>query len=353
METRIRHIATFLNQWAPPSTKMDFDNVGLLVGDPESTVKKVITCLDVTDEVVTEAITNNCELIVAHHPLIFNKVDRINPTNEQGRIIYKLIKNDIGLLVAHTNLDAALDGVSFVLANMLGLDNLRFLSKDYSITKKIRLVTDYGDVEAVLKLLNYYSAEEAHYFSVENREHDLRCFEAIIDKHHLPELKSGLKKEGLLKSGGLQVTDLASASKNFGMGVIGEYPEEGIGQNEFLHLVSRALDVSAIRFSGSVENIKSVAVCGGAGVFLKEKAIAAGADAFVTADIKYHDYFTEQENFLLVDVGHYESEFPIAEAMKNELSEAFDDLSITVTSVVTNPMQTYVSEQKPQSIQTS
>ena len=353
METRIRHITTFLNQWAPPGTKMDYDNVGLLVGDPEAKVRKVLTCLDVTDEVVTEAIANKCELIVAHHPLIFSKIGSINPTNGQGQIIYRLIKNDIGLFVAHTNLDAALDGVSFVLANMLGLDNLKFLSKDYSISKKIRLVTDYSDAESVLKLLNYYSAEEAHYFSVENREQGLRCFEAIIDKHHLPELKSGLKKEGILRSGGLQITDLASPSKNVGLGVLGVYPEDGIGQQEFLHLVSQALDVKSIRFSGQVERIKKVAVCGGAGVFLKEKAIAAGADAFVTADIKYHDYFTEQDNFLLVDVGHYESEFPIVEAIKNELSEAFDDLTVSVTSVVTNPMQTYVSEQKPQTIQTS
>jgi len=105
---------------------MDYDNVGLLVGDPNAPVSSILTCLDVTDAVVAEAIEKGCELIVAHHPLIFSKIGSINPTDEQGRIIYKLIKNDIGLLVAHTNLDAALDGVSFVLANILGLDNLSF-----------------------------------------------------------------------------------------------------------------------------------------------------------------------------------------------------------------------------------
>ena len=111
--------------------------------------------------------------------------------------------------------------------------------------------------------------------------------------------------------------------------------------------------MKAIRFSGDVERIKTVAVCGGAGVFLKDKAVKNGADAFVTSDIKYHEYFTEQKNFLLVDVGHYESEFPVAEALRKELSEAFDSLSVSVTNVVTNPMQTYVSESKPQSIQPS
>lgn len=353
MKTEVRHIITFLDQWAPPGTKMDFDNVGLLVGSPEAEVTKILTCLDVTDEVVDEAIAGNCELIVAHHPLIFSKIGSITPDNEQGRIIYKLIKHDIALLVYHTNLDAALDGVSFVLANLLGLDNLKFLSKEYAISKKIQLVTDYDDAGAVLRLLNYYSAEEAHHYPVENREKGIRCFEAIIDNHHVAALKKELKREGLLKSGGLQVTELNSPSRNFGMGVIGRYPDEGVGQQEFLHLVSKALNVRAIRYSGKADRIKKVAVCGGSGIFLKNKAIAGGADAFVTADIKYHDYFTEQKNFLLVDVGHYESEFPVAEALKNELSEAFEHIQVRVTSVITNPMKTYVSEYKHQTIQTS
>ncbi|MDZ7808527.1 MAG: Nif3-like dinuclear metal center hexameric protein [Gracilimonas sp.] len=353
MSTRIRQISTFLDQWAPPQVKMDYDNVGLLVGDPNAQVNSVLTCLDVTDAVVAEAIERGCELIVAHHPLIFSKIGSINPTDEQGRIIYKLIKNDIGLLVAHTNLDAALDGVSFVLANILGLDELRFLDKNYSISRKIRLITSHADSDAVLKLLNYHSAEEAHYFAVNNRKDGLKCFEAIIDQHNVSVLKNVLKSEGMLKEGSFQVIDLASTTQNFGMGVIGEYPEKGIGKNEFLHLVSKALDVKAIRFSGDVDRIKKVAVCGGAGVFLKNKAIQAGAQAFVTADIKYHDYFTEKDDFLLVDVGHYESEFPIAEALKNELTEAFENVEVSVTRTVTNPMQVYVSDPEPKTIQQS
>ena len=147
-----------------PNIKMDYDNVGLLVGNPYAEVKSILTCLDVTEDVVEEAVAKNVQLIVAHHPLIFNKIGSINPTNEQGKIIYQLIKNDIGLLVAHTNLDAALDGVSFVLANILGLDNLRFLDKSYDISHKIRLVTSHDKPEAVLKLLNYYSAERSSLF---------------------------------------------------------------------------------------------------------------------------------------------------------------------------------------------
>ncbi len=343
MNTQIRHITNFIHQWAPPGIKMDYDNVGLLVGDPSSSVSRILVCLDVTEEVVQEAIDKKCELIVSHHPLIFQKISRINPTNEQGRILYKLIGNNIALLTAHTNLDAALDGVSFVLANNLGLDNLRFLAKNYDISQKITLTTNVTDSEAVLKLLNYFSAEEAHFFTVDARDEGLKCFEAIIDQHNVDQLKSALKKEGLLKNGSLHIVSMAGPSNNFGLGVLGEYPDRGIAKEEFLHLVCRALDVPSIRFSGNIDMVKKVAVCGGAGIGLKKRAIAKGADAFVTADVKYHDFFTEKRNFLLVDTGHYENEFPIVEAIRKELSDAFETVQIDATTCITNPVNYYVT----------
>ena len=122
---------------------------------------------------------------------------------------------------------------------------------------------------------------------------------------------------------------------------------------EFLHLVSKALNLRAVRFSGDVDRIKKVAVCGGAGISLKNKALKAGAQAFITSDIKYHDFFTESDDFLLVDVGHYESEFPIVEELKNELTDAFDDLKVFATKTVTNPMNIYISDIEPQSIHQS
>jgi len=344
LNIQIRHITNFIHQWAPPGMKLDYDNVGLLVGDPSSGVKRILVCLDVTEEVVNEAIEKKCELIVSHHPLIFKKISRINPTNEQGRILYKLIGHNIGLLSAHTNLDAALDGVSFVLANNLGLDNLEFLDKSYNISDKITLTTDAEDTESVLKLLNYYSAEEAHYFEVDGRNEGLKCFEAIIDRHNIPQLKTALNKENLLKKGSLQIASLNEATNNFGMGVVGTYPENGIATDEFLYLVCRALDVPSLRYSGKPEMVKKVAVCGGAGISLKEKAISSGADAFITADIKYHEFFTEKKNFLLIDTGHYENEFPVVEAIRKELSEAFEVIEVEATQCVTNPVKYYVTD---------
>ncbi|MDZ7717468.1 MAG: Nif3-like dinuclear metal center hexameric protein [Balneolaceae bacterium] len=344
MNIQVSHITNFMHQWAPPGIKMSYDNVGLLLGDPKASVSRILVCLDVTEEVVDEALEKECELIVSHHPLIFKEISSINPTHEQGRIIYKMIRNNIALLSAHTNLDAALDGVSFVLANNLGLDNLQFLDKAYNISRKISLTTDYEDTEAVLKLLNYYSAEEAHFYEVDGRKDGQKNFEAIIDQHYVSQLRNALEKEGLLKKGSFQVIEMSTPTNNFGMGVLGYYPDDGIAKDEFLHLVCRALDVPSLRYSGNAERIKKVAVCGGAGAFLKDKAIKSGADAFVTADIKYHDYFIERTNFLLVDAGHYESEFPVVEAIRKELSEAFENLQVDATENVTNPMEIYVTE---------
>lgn len=350
MNIQVRHISTFLNQWAPPNTKLDYDNVGLLVGNPSQNVSKVLTCLDVTLDVVEEALNTGCELIVAHHPLIFKSIDRINPVNEQGKIIYRLIKNDISLIAAHTNLDAALDGVSFVLAQKLGLENVKFLDTGYNISRKIVLTTSHSDSKSMLKLLNYYSAEEAHYYTVEGRKGQQFTYEAIIDDHNVPGLKQELKKNGLLEQSNFRIMDIASPSKNVGMGVVGFYRDQGLTQDDFLDVVARTLNTRAIRFSGSVDQIKKVAVCGGAGVSLAKKAIKQGAQAFVTADVKYHDYFTGADDFLLVDVGHYESEVPIVEALQKELSEAFEEIEVHETGVVTNPMNVHIPDfkQNPQ-----
>ncbi|MEX0639154.1 MAG: Nif3-like dinuclear metal center hexameric protein, partial [Balneolaceae bacterium] len=151
--------------------------------------------------------------------------------------------------------------------------------------------------------------------------------------------------------GSFQVIETANASNNFGMGVIGSYPEEGVSRAEFLHLICHALDCRTVRYSGDVDRVKRVAVCGGAGISLKETAIRAGADAFVTADIKYHDFFTEKSSFLLVDTGHYESEIPVVEAIRVELSEAFEQIEVLATTTVTNPVRVYRRETENRTIE--
>lgn len=338
----VRDILRFLNQWAPPGVMMDYDNVGLLTGSASQEVSGILVCLDVTEEVVKEAVDRSCNLIISHHPLIFQKIGSVTQDTGQGRILYDLVRSDISLIASHTNLDAALDGVSFALANTLGLDNLQFLDQNYTIRRKIRVTTAHPNSDEILKLLNYYSGEDAHYWEVDSEEKGLKSYEALLDKHQVPALMSALQKEEILADGTLQEVALENPSGNFGIGVMGEYPDRGLSKEDFLNIVCNALDVKAIRYSGDAEMIRKVAVCGGSGSFLIRKAQKAGADAFVTADLKYHDYFLEQGGMLLIDAGHYETEIPIVETVQQELTQAFEHIPVYTTSAVTNPVQVFL-----------
>ena len=346
MSIQIRHISNFLHEWAPPSTKMDYDNVGLLVGDPSANVSKVLTCLDITLDVVNEAIEENVDLIVAHHPLIFKKISRINPTDERGKIIFKLIKNDIGLIAAHTNLDAARDGVSFVLAETIGLTQLEFLDRSFTLSRKVEFAADASNQQAISRILNRYAAEAPLHYEVNNQDGELRKFEMYLDAHQLPALKQVLTREDIIEPGHLKVMEIENPIDSAGMGVIGTAPGEGWSQDEFLQHLTHQLDLKAIRFSGEAGRIRKVAVCGGAGVFLSSRAAAAGAQAFVTGDIKYHDYFTEQDNFLLIDVGHYESEVPVVGVLQQKIASEFNEVDVMQTRCVTNAMKVFVPDKE-------
>ena len=285
MKYNISHILEFLEEWAPQSTKLEYDNVGLLVGDKNKHVGKVLTCLDVTPDVVDEAVSEKADLIVAHHPLIFRKLSRITPDDTTGSLIYRLIKHDIGLIAAHTNLDAAYGGVSFVMAERLGLSNVRFLKEE--------------------------------------------VFDA--NGNHLPE------RPAAGQGSGPSVTGDMATSQRIGFGAIGELPEE-LQISEFLSHTGKCLASDGIRYSGHADKIKTVAVCGGAGSFLIPEAISRQVDAFVTADLKYHDFFVETPSILLVDAGHYESEVPIVGTLCDRLTGRFPGLNVLPTSVNTNPV---------------
>lgn len=274
-----RHILEFLEEWAPQSTKLEYDNVGLLIGNEDHEVSKIITCLDVTPDIINEAIESGADLVVAHHPLIFRKLSRITSSDSIGALIYRLIRNDIHLIAAHTNLDAAPGGVSFVLAERLGLRQIQFL------------------------------------------------------------------KPGGPTDAGIDTGAIYSNGPASGFGAIGELP--GImSTHSFLSLVGDRLGSGGIRYSGSPAQVKNVAVCGGAGSFLAEEAMGKGADAFVTADLKYHDFFTGTDSFLLVDAGHYETEVPINKVLRDRLRGRFPGLDVNATRVNTNPVQ-YLFTQKP------
>lgn len=265
MSVQVRHISDFLEHWAPASTSLDYDNVGLLVGSSSSPVHRILTCLDVTHEVVDEAIELSVDLIVAHHPIIFKKLSRITKDNSLGSLLYKLISNNISVFAFHTNFDAALHGVSSALARQLKLQNIEFLQQ--------------------------------------------------------------------------------TSEQNIGFGAIGLLSSP-MNQNTFLNHVSECLSLEDFRFSGSLDEISRVAVCGGTGSFLISDALRQHAHAFITADIKYHEYFVDSP-FLLVDIGHYESEIGAMDVVAESLTEKFPSVQVHKTAINTNPMRYFKSTKTP------
>jgi dinuclear metal center YbgI/SA1388 family protein len=274
MTKAVHHISGFFDHWAPFSTQAEYDNAGLLLGSEQQQVTGILTCLDVTEAVADEAIAAGCNLIVAHHPLIFRKLARINPDTPQGSLLYKLIRHDIAVLAVHTNLDAAKNGVSFVLAELLGIQNPVFLT------------------------------------------------------HH-------------------------DEDKSTGFGVFGQLGTS-LTLPGFLDHVCKSLGTSAVRYAygqhtaseqpapANTEPIRTVAVCGGTGVSLASAARKAGAQAYVTADIKYHEYF--DPGLVLIDAGHYETEVPIVNHLTKILLNAFPGVRVQSARTRTNPMHVHISK---------
>ena len=264
MSVTVQHISDFFDQWAPFSTQADYDNSGLLTGSKKQSVTGILTCLDVTDEVIDEALSRSCNLIVAHHPIIFGKLSRITSDTPLGALLYRLIQANIAVLAVHTNLDAARNGVSFILGERLGVQ------------------------------------------------------EPVILQHH-------------------------DESGTVGYGVFGSL-RTPLSRPDFLNTVCAVLGSPAIRYSdtssASANPIRRIAVCGGSGVSLASEARKAGADAYVTADIKYHDYF--EPGLLLVDAGHYETEAPIIDHLRQALSNHFSGTPVFSTTMITNPMQVHL-----------
>lgn len=347
MTLTVRHILQFIEQWAPSSTKMDFDNVGLLVGDPQNEVSRVLTCLDVTPAVVEEAIQGEIDLIVAHHPLIFKKLDRIQPVDEQGRMLYKLIQNDIAVIASHTNLDAARNGVSFEMARLLQLNDITFLKADYPQQKKFELLLDEHTADGLAKELGNLNVRNISRQAVASQEKEASIdtrLEGFIDGYRLSEINALLKNYNVPEQR-LQLMDTSTPTPDVGMGAVGTLGQNGgMDPEDFLERVAQTFGTTAIKYSGQAESIEKVAVCGGAGVFLTSAAQKSGVQAFVTSDIKYHDFFVDGDEFLLIDIGHYESEWPIVPKMANELKNNFKKLDVRATRKTTNPVNTFIHQ---------
>ena len=360
---KIADIVSFLESTAPPALQEQYDNAGLITGDAGWECSGIICSLDATEEVVKEAIAKKCNLIVAHHPIIFSGLKKINGKNYVEKTIIIAIKNDIAIYAIHTNLDNVVDGVSGKMATMLGLKNISILSPKENTLKKLFTFVPIDKAEQVRHAIFMAGGGQiGNYNEVSFNVEGTGTFKAgeganpyVGEKgklHREQEIKIEIIYPAFLESRiiaamiaahpyeevAYDVVAINNSSKDIGSGAIGEW-EEAIDEKQFLVKLKAVFGVPVVRHTALLgKPLKRVALCGGAGSFLISKALAAGADAYITADIKYHEFFDANNQMLIADIGHYESEQFTINLLQEILEQKFPTFAVLKTTVKTNPV---------------
>ena len=367
---QIQELTAYLETLAPLSLQESYDNSGLIIGHSSTEITKALICLDVTEEVMKEAIQQGCNLIIAHHPLIFSGIKKINGKNYTERLIILAIQHQIAIYAIHTNLDNVMRGVNFKIGEVLGLQDLKILEPKIGILKQLITyvpdnLTDSGE-NAVLKVRNALweagAGKIGNYsscsFNVEGSgtfkplEGATPFIGEINSLHEQKEIKmsvifpenienqviKALKSAHPYEEAAYEVIALSNPHPEIGAGMIGTFPEP-ITELEFLKLLKTAFRCNIVRHTALInKKIKKLAFCGGAGSFLLKTAMAQGADAFVSGDFKYHQFFDADGKILIADIGHFESEQYTIDLLYDAIHEKFRNFALLKTQINTNPV---------------
>lgn len=364
---KINEIVSFLETIAPASLQESYDNAGLLTGNGSWECTGIITTLDATEAVVNEAIEKKCNLIVAHHPVIFGGLRSITGKNYVEQTIIKAIKNDIAIFAIHTNLDNVIKGVNGKIANKLGLINQQILSPKKNNLK--RLVTFVPTEHAEQVRTAIFSAGGGHvgnYSECSFNTSGEGTFLAnegtdpfigkIGERHTEPEVKieiifpqwienaviTAMKTAHPYEEVAYDIISLDNIHQDIGSGVLGELSVE-MDETSFLKQLKQVFGLSVIKHTILTGNpVKKVALCGGAGSFLIGAAVAAGADFYITGDVKYHEFFDANNRLVIADIGHYESEQFTNDLLFDILTEKFPNFAVLKTEVKTNPVHYFL-----------
>ncbi len=365
---KLLEIIEYLEIVAPLSYQESYDNSGLLVGDKNMNITSVLTCLDCTEEIIEEAISGKCNLIISHHPIIFNSIKKITNSNYNERVIYKAIKNDIAIYSMHTNLDNIDGGVSFILSNKLGLLNSKILKKKentltqlitYCPKKDIKKVEDAlfnvgaGKVGSKYDQCSFISQGLGSFRPLENANpyigsknkrsfQDENRLELIFPTYLEKQVMSKLFEIHPYEEVAYELIRLANKDTTIGSGVIGDLNKE-MDVISFFKLLKKIIPCQVLKhtkFSNKTK-VKKIAFCGGSGVFLINEAIFQKADIYITSDFKYHDFFEVDNKIIAVDIGHYESEQFVPNLISEILKKKFPKLAIILTQINTNPISYY------------
>ena len=364
----IQDITSLLEKIAPLSLQEDYDNAGLLTGNPGWECTGVIISLDATEAVVNEAIQKKCNLIIAHHPIVFSGLKKITGKNYVEQTIITAIKNDIAIYATHTNLDNVLDGVNGKIADLLGLVNRSILAPKTNLLQKLSVFVPVADKEKVLSALFAAGAGDiGKYTECSFASEGSGTFKAglgsnpfvgaIGQRHKESEVKLEVIFPVWLQAGVLQamkeahsyeevaydIYNIANTYQQTGSGIVGEL-REAVSETSILNTMQNIFKIPVIKHTALLgKPLKKVALCGGAGSFLTGAAITSGADIFITADIKYHEFFDAENRLVLVDIGHYESEQFTIDLLFDILKDNFPNFAVLKTGVHTNPVRYYNS----------
>ncbi|HEY9167938.1 MAG TPA: Nif3-like dinuclear metal center hexameric protein [Lutibacter sp.] len=359
----IKDITACIEEIAPLNYAEGFDNVGLLVGDYKTEVSGVLVTLDTLENIVDEAIEKNCNLIVSFHPIIFSGLKKLNGKNYVERVIIKAIKNNIAIYAMHTALDNSFQGVNSKICEVLGLKNKKILIPQKSTLKKLTTYAPNVAAEKVRQALfkagagnvgNYEncSFNTEGYGTFKGNENSNPAYgekgklhqenetfiNVIFEKHKERKILSALFESHPYEEVAYEIVSLDNTNQEIGLGMIGELAQE-ISEIDFLNFLKNTMNSKGIRHSKLLgKPIKKVAVLGGSGSFAIEKAIDANADIYVTADIKYHEFYKAENKLVIADIGHYESEQFTKNLLVGILTKKFPNFAIILSQKNTNPI---------------
>lgn len=362
----IKQVTTILEELAPLSYAEDFDNVGLLVGDYNTKVTGILVTLDTLENVVDEAIAKKCNLIVSFHPIIFKGLKKINGASYVERVVIKALQNNISIYSMHTALDNSPVGVNAKICEVLSLSNTKILIPKKGTIKKLTTyvpnnyasdlknalfnagagnIGNYSDCSFSVNGTGsykpgeksnptigkigevHYEAETQIHITYEQKE-ESKVLKALFSTHPYEEVA-------------YEITLLENSNKNIGMGMIGELTEP-IHEKEFLELLKNKFQSKGIRHSELLgKKIKKVAVLGGSGAFAIHAAKKVNADIFVSADIKYHEFYQAENKMIIADIGHYETEQFTKNLLVDYLTKKIPNFAVSLSESITNPIKYY------------
>jgi len=359
----VKEIITIIEAFAPLAFQESYDNSGLIVGQENDEVTGVLISLDCVEEILEEAIAKNCNMIISHHPIVFSGLKKFNGNNYIERTIIKAIKNNIAIYAVHTNIDNVKNGVSFKIAEKIGLKNCSILQpKDNLLSKivtycpkesadKVRAamfnagagsIGDYSECSFNVDGVGTFKGDE-NTNPVVGKVGELHLeneskIETVVPSHLVNHVVTSLKLAHPYEEVAYDVFNLQNRYANVGSGVVGELiiEEEELS---FLKRLKKDLKTDCVRHTKLLDKkVKKVAICGGSGSFLLNNAIAAQADVFITGDFKYHQFFDSENKIIIADVGHYESEQYTSELIYEILNEKFPNFAVSLTENNTNPV---------------